>query len=119
MATTTEPHRAGDKSLPTLATELWQLVLSYLKQETVEPLKGMLQFLAWGVAGSLLLSIGLSLWLLALLRALQTETGSHLTGNLSFLPYVFTMIAGVVFAGLAARAIGSQKRKAARKATVA
>ncbi len=119
MATTTAPRRASDKSLPTLATELWQLVLGYLKQETVEPLKGMLHFLAWGVAGSLLLSVGLSLWLLGLLRALQTETGSHLAGNLSFLPYVLTMIAAVVVAGLAARAIGSQKRKAARKSTTA
>jgi len=119
MATTTEPRRASDKSLPTLATELWQLVLSYLKQETVDPLKGLLRFLGFGIAGSALLSVGLSLWLLALLRALQTETGTRLTGNLSFLPYVITLAVGAVVAALAVRAIGSHKRRAARKGTIA
>ncbi|MGI8684337.1 MAG: hypothetical protein ACR2MO_04480 [Acidimicrobiales bacterium] len=118
MATTTEPRRGSDKSLPTLATELWRLVLGYAKQETVEPLKGLLRFLGFGVAGSALLSLGLSLWLLALLRALQTETGTRFTGNLSWLPYVITLAVGALVAGLAVRAIGSHKRKAARKGTI-
>lgn len=119
MATTTEPRRAADKSLPTLATELWQLVLSYLKQETVEPLKGLLRFLGFGILGSALLSLGLAMWLLAGLRALQTETGTSFTGNLSWLPYVITLAVGGIVAMLAVRAIGSHKRKAARKGTVA
>jgi hypothetical protein len=118
MATMTESRPGSDKSLPTLATELWQLVVSYLKQETVEPLKGMVRFLGFGIAGSALLSLGLCLWLLALLRALQTETGSHLTGNLSFLPYVITLVVGALVALLAVRAIGSHKRRAARKGTI-
>ncbi|HEX2701753.1 MAG TPA: hypothetical protein VHM89_16240 [Acidimicrobiales bacterium] len=119
MATTTEPRRAADKGIPTLATELWQLVVAYLKQETLDPLKGLLRFLGFGILGSALLSLGLLLWLLALLRALQTETGAHFTGNLSWLPYLMSLAAGGVVAGLAVRAIGSHKRKARRKGSVA
>lgn len=119
MATTTDPRRTGDKSLPTLVGELWQLVLTYAKQETVVPIKGLGRFVAFGVAGSLLLSLGLLLWVLALLRALQTETGTRFTGNLSWLPYVITLVGCAVVAGLAARAIGSHKRRARRKGTVA
>lgn len=119
MATTTQPRRNGDKSLPTLASELWQLVLTYLKQETVEPLKGLLRFLGFGIAGSALVSVGALLWLLALLRALQTETGTRFTGNLSWLPYVITLVVGALVAGLAVRAIGSHKRRARRTGSVA
>ena len=119
MTTTTEPRRAGEKSLPTLASELWQLVLTYLKQETVEPLKGLLRFLGFGIAGSMLLSLGLLMWAIAGLRALQTETGSTFTGNLSWAPYVITLFGCALVALLAVRAIGSHKRRAARKATVA
>lgn len=119
MTTTTEPRRAGGKSLPTLASELWQLVRGYIKQETVDPLKGLARFVGYGIVGSTLLSLGLFLWVLALLRALQTETGSRFTGNLSWLPYVITLVLCAVVAGLAARAIGSHKRKARRKGTVA
>lgn len=119
MATTTEPRRAGDKGLPTLAVELWRLVVTYLKQETLDPLKGLLRFAGFGIAGSMLLSVGLSLWLLAMLRALQTETGTRFTGNLSWLPYVITLVTGAVAAGMAVRSIGSIKRKARRTGTVA
>jgi len=119
MATTTEPRRRGDKSLPTLATELWQLVLAYLKQETIVPLKGLLRFVGYGIAGSLLLSVGLLMWAIGLLRALQTETGSHLTANLSWLPYLVTLGACALIAVIAVRAIGRHKRRAARKGSVA
>lgn len=119
MATTTEERRASDKSIPTLATELWQLVVTYFKQETLDPLKGLLRFLGYGIIGSVLLSVGLSMWLLAMLRALQTETGTRFTGDLSWLPYVITLVVGAGVAGLAVRAIGSTKRKARRTGTVA
>lgn len=118
MATTTESRRDGDKGIPTLASELWQLVLTYVKQETIVPIKGLGRFVAFGIAGSALLSLGLLLWVLALLRALQTETGTRFTGNLSWLPYVITLCGCAMVAGLAGRAIGSHKRKARRRGTV-
>ena len=115
MATSTEPRRAADKSLPTLATELWHIVLDYLKQEAVDPAKGLLRFVGYGIGGSLLLSLGLLLWVLGLLRILQTETGSHLGGHLSWLPYLITIVACAVVTGLAVRAIFSHRRKVSGK----
>lgn len=119
MAAARETTRQGDKSIPTLASELWQLVVTYVKQETVVPIKGLGRFVAWGVAGSALLSVGLLLLVVSLLRALQTETDTTFTGNWSWAPYVITLVACAVVAALAARAIKSHKRRARRRGTVA
>ncbi|MEO7836307.1 MAG: hypothetical protein ABIS21_01545 [Acidimicrobiales bacterium] len=109
--------RDHDKSLPTLASELWAMVLAYLKQETVVPIKGLGRFIAVGVAGSFTLGVGLLLLSLALLRALQTEITTF-TGNWSWAPYAITLVASSFVAVLAARAITSQKRRASRQGSL-
>jgi hypothetical protein len=101
----------SDKGLPTLVTELWELVVGYLKQETVEPLKGLLRFVLFGVIGAFCVAIGFLILSLALLRALQTETGEHLTGNLSWVPYALTLVAVLGVAGLAGLRISAGQRK--------
>jgi hypothetical protein len=101
------------KSLPTLVEELWSLVVAYAKQETVGPLKGLLRFVAFGLAGSLLLGLGVVLLVLGGLRALQTETDAHFTGKLSFLPYLFALVGTVVIMMLA---LSRVKRGAGAKA---
>jgi hypothetical protein len=108
----------NEKSLPTLATELWELVLTYLKQETVDPIKKLGRFVAFGFAGGFVLALGLVLVVLAGLRALQVETGDHFGGSLSWAPYLIVFAATIVFAALGARAIGSKKRKAQKKGTM-
>ena len=107
-----------DKPVTTLVSELWQLFVAYLKQETIVPIKDLGRFLIKGLAGSLFLSIGLVLLMLAGLRALQTETGSALDGNWSFAPYLIVLSVAAIIAGLADREIGSQKLRAARKGSV-
>ena len=97
------------KSVATLGTELWQLIVAYLKQETIEPIKQLGRFVAFGVAGSLFLSVGLVTLMIAGLRALQTETGTTFTGNWSWAPYLFTLAGCGVFAALAARAISAKR----------
>jgi hypothetical protein len=89
-----------DKSLPTLAAELWDLVRAYAKQETIEPVKGLGRYLAFGVAGSALLSVGVILLAVAGLRALQTETGDVFDGHLSFAPYLIVLAGCGAVAGL-------------------
>ena len=76
----------------TSALELWELLRTYAKQETVDPMKGIGRFLGYGSGGSLLLALGVLFLSLSLLRALQTETDDHLTGNLTWVPYVVTLV---------------------------
>lgn len=95
------PDRSGaDASLPTTVSELWDLILTYAKQETIAPLKGIGRSLAFGVGGSLALSLGVVLLALSLLRVLQSETGSTFDGGWSWVPYVLTLVGvGSVAAG--------------------
>jgi ABC-type Mn2+/Zn2+ transport system permease subunit len=102
----------SNKSLPTHATELWELVIAYVKQETVEPIKNLGRFVAFGIIGSVVLSLGLPLLVLAALRAAQTETDTALTGNLTWVPY---LIAAGVSALFAALAVWGMARKNKRK----
>lgn len=102
------------KGLPSLAGDLRQMVVTYLKQETLEPIKGLARYVAVGLAGSVLLSIGLVLLALSLLRALQGETDSTFDGNLSWAPYLIVLAACGLVAALAVRAIGAQRRRAAK-----
>jgi hypothetical protein len=104
----------GDKSMTAVAAELWQLVVAYLKQETIEPLKGLIRFVAVGAGAMFCLGIGAVLLLLAGLRALQTETGHAFDGNWSVLPYLIVLIGAGLVAGLAVRAIGAEKRRSER-----
>ena len=109
-----QPTTSSRSSLPTLVTELWELVVAYVKQETLVPLKALGRFVAFGVAGSALLATGTVLLVLAGLRALQTETGETFDGNLSWAPYLITFVGCIVVCALAARAIGKEKRKGTR-----
>jgi hypothetical protein len=82
--------------------DFFHLVLDYAKQETLGPLKSLGRFLVFGLAGSVALTAGAVLLLLAGLRALQSETGSSFTGHLSWLPYLITAVVAVAVMGLAA-----------------
>jgi hypothetical protein len=104
-----------EKSLPTLAGELWEMVVAYAKQETVDPLRNLGRFLAFGVAAVFLLGTGLVLLALAGLRALQTETDGTFDGDWTWAPYLI-VVAGTVFVMvIALRAIGRHKRKARKQ----
>jgi hypothetical protein len=103
--------RSADKSMTTTVRELWELVLAYIKQETIEPIKGLGRFLLWGAMGSFALGIGAVLLLLAGLRALQTETGDVFDGNMSWAPYGIVLVGAGIIAALSASRIGAEKRR--------
>lgn len=92
---------SGKGGTAAAGSEVVDLVVRYAKQETLGPLKGVARFLAFGIAGSVLLAVGLAVLLLAGLRALQTETGTTFTGTRSWMPYLATAAAAVVVAALA------------------
>jgi hypothetical protein len=105
------PVRKDDQSITEVLTNLKDLTVSYAKQETVDPDKGLGRYVGFGVGGSLCLSIGVTLFAVALLRVLQTQTGSTFTGNLSWIPYVITIAFLAVIAGLAVWAITKDARE--------
>jgi len=90
-----------EKSLPEVGNELWALTKTYARQETVDPLKGVGRYLAFGLGGSLLLGIGVVLLLLSGLRALQTQTGSTFTGSWSWVPYFIILVVGAALIAVA------------------
>lgn len=107
------PGRLG--AVGDAGTDVVRLVVSYLKQETLGPLRGVVRFVAFGVAGSLALSAGGVLLLLAVLRVLQDETGGTFAGSRSWLPYVVVAMLAVAVLGLAAWRVvrGPGRRRAA------
>ena len=112
--TGSEPSRGKDKSFTTLVNELVGLVIAYVKQETLDPIKSLGRFVAFGVAGALLLATGGGLLTLAAVRAVQAETGRHLHGNLTWVPYAGGILVAGIGAGWAASRIG---KGAASKST--
>jgi hypothetical protein len=100
------------KSVPSVVAEVWQLIVAYFKQEAIDPLKQLGRFLAIGMAGALLLTLGVVMLTMAGLRALQTETDTTFTGNWSWAPYLITLVGCGLVAALAARAITAKSRKA-------
>lgn len=101
------------ESLPGQAQDLLHLVIGYAKQETIDPIKGLGRFLAFGLAGALVGSVGLVLLLLGALRLLQTETGSTFGGRRTWIPYVLVVIVSAAVAGgaLKGRSRGQRRGK--------
>lgn len=97
-----------EKSIPQVLTELWEMLVSYAKQETVEPLKGLGRFVAFGMAAALVGSTGIVLLTLAGLRVLQTHNDGRLEGNWNWVPYAAAM---VLLGLLIALAVGRIKAK--------
>ena len=107
--TETSEQVAASEPAEALA-ELRDVVLAYFRQEALDPLKRLLAWLGFGLLGGIFICTGLVLLALGGLRALQTETGDHLTGSLSWTPYAIVLAAvGVVF--LFARAAARARRR--------
>jgi hypothetical protein len=91
----------GNHGLRHAGDDAFQLTVDYLKQETIEPLRGLGRFLYMGIAGSFFLAGGILLVLVGVLRLLQTETGTALTGDWSWVPYAVVIVLGVMVIGVA------------------
>lgn len=95
--TDTSPRRRPATSSDVGA--LVDLVKTYVKQETVGPLKGAGRWLAFGTAASLVLGLGIFLVVLGVLRLLQTELPDTFDGSWSWVPYLLALV--VCLAGVA------------------
>ena len=103
--------------LPQLITELRDLVVAYLKQQTLVPLQQLGRYIGFGLAGSLLLGFGVVFLALSGLRALQEETGDTFTGDWSWVPYLIVIVALMLGGALVWLARGARRlKKEARSA---
>jgi hypothetical protein len=91
----------GRHGLRHAGDDAFQLTVDYLKQETIDPLRGLGRFLYMGIAGSVFLAFGILLVLVGILRLLQTETGSALTGDMSWVPYAVVVLLGILVIAVA------------------
>lgn len=99
-----------NKSVPQVISELWALTKDYARQETVEPLKGVGRYVAYGLAGAVVGSFGVVLLLLSLLRGLQDHGGDFFDGNMSWLPYVIVLAVASGLVAIAANGISKRTR---------
>jgi len=104
--------RKKSKVLKDRGSRLVEMILGYIKQETLAPLKSLARFVGFGIAGSIFLAFGLVLGLVAELRALQTATAVF-RGNLSWIPYLIVVVTAVIILALAAWRVvsGPAKRR--------
>lgn len=88
--------------------ELFDLVVAYARQETVEPLRGAGRWILWGLTSMFFISVGMVLVALGLLRAVQDVLGDTFDGTWSFVPYVI----GTAFAVMVVAVAATQVRRA-------
>jgi hypothetical protein len=97
-----------EKSIPQVLTELWEMLVSYAKQETVDPLRGLGRYIVFGSLAAVVGGTGIILLTLAGLRGLQTHNDGRFDGNWNWVPYLFAM---VLLSGLTALAVSRIKQK--------
>jgi len=101
---------SGDKSVATVVSELLTLTVDYAKQEIKDPLTGLVSYVLWGVVTMVLVGFGSILLTIGALRALQTQTGTTFTGNLSWAPYGIVLAGAVIVLGVVGAIIMRGKR---------
>jgi hypothetical protein len=87
-------------SLERDASEVKRLAIKYVKEETLDPLKGAGRFALFGAIGSVFVAVGAALLLLGSLRFLQ-EQFPVFRGTLSWIPYLALAVLAAAVAGLA------------------
>jgi len=97
----TRPPRNEPADIPGSVGEVVDLVKTYAKQETLGPLKGAAQWVAWGAGGAALLGLGLTIVILGVVRLMQTEWNATAGGTWSWIPYLVGIILCGAFAALA------------------
>ena len=70
------------------------MVRDYVKQETLDPLRGVGRWLAWGILGAIALLFGAVVGLVGLLRFLQAEVITQ-PDRLSWVPYFVVAVVAI------------------------
>lgn len=81
-----------------MVTELIDIIINYVKSQTIVPLKRLGRYVGLGIAGSVFIALGLLLVNLGFLRFLQTL--SAFDDTFSFVPYFMVIIVDVALIGI-------------------
>jgi hypothetical protein len=102
----------AEKSASQQVQELKDLVIGYAKQETLDPLKGLGRWVAWGLGGALSIGVGVTFCAIGLLRFLQTSRWEWVDGrgNSAWAPYAVVVVVLGIVAGLSWSAGSRRKR---------
>ena len=105
------------KNVPEILQDLKDLLISYAKQETVDPLRNLGRFLGFGLAGIAMLTLGTFLIGMALLRFVQTMTGDWVNDPWSWVPYLAPITFWALVIGIAVQPHrqGRHRRRRARR----
>jgi hypothetical protein len=101
--------KKGGASPKESATEVFGLVRDYAKQETVDPLKGLLTYVKKAFPGALLVGLGVIELMVAVLRVSQSEGSDIFDGRWSFAPYLITLAVSLIVLVLCKRGMSSKK----------
>jgi hypothetical protein len=82
------------------------LLIRYLKEETVDPIKSVGRFALFGTIGSLFVGLGVVFFLIGALRYLQWQF-HVLDGSLSWIPYLAIVVVGLAVIALVVSRISS------------
>ena len=76
--------------------ELRDLVVEYVKSELSRPVAQLGRWIGYGLASAACLAFATAFLVLATVRGLQVETGSRLSGNWSWVPYLAGMLVAAI-----------------------
>ena len=74
--------------------EMYDLVRDYVKQETLDPIRGAGRWMAWAALGAVTLILGMTFLMLGLLRLVQSELFTANDGK-TWIPYLIVVIVSV------------------------
>ena len=80
-------------------SDVVEVVKAYAMQEIVDPLKGLGRWIGAGIAGAILLGLGLLVLLMGVLRLLQDVGEDVFDYKWSFVPYVIVLVITVAHRG--------------------
>lgn len=78
---------------PSPHEDILDLVVSYAKQETIEPLRGAMRWILWGLASMAFICTGLVLLVLGVVRLTQDLLGESFQHSWSFVSYFVGVLA--------------------------
>jgi hypothetical protein len=101
-----DKDRAPGSGLGEQVSDVIDTVKAYALQETVDPLRGLGRFVAFGLLGAVFIALGCLLVVLAILRFVQSRHVGAFHGTWSFVPYLIALVPCGAGIGLAVSRIG-------------